>query len=197
MLKIQHDNTCYNRLQLPCALAALWLWLWPWQPKPCPVRTTARSTSSKSFAFPLTEESKNVFRKSLKKNQPVRGTQPHPDTRVGPVRAFHPSVCAVLTHACTGASKNHPSRFTHGPAGAQMIASTLSSPLGGCWSSSSGVCGSGGGRTLWRRISTQTCQPSAAPVSSQTLTCTQPRFWSSCRPRGQSTSTGNNVPEGQ
>ena len=29
-----------------------------------------------------------------------------------PSRAFHPSVCAVLTHACTGASKNHPSRFS-------------------------------------------------------------------------------------
>ena len=67
--------------------------------------------------------------------------------------------------------KNHPSRLPHGPAAAHVP--TLSPPLDGP-SSASGVCGFGGGRTLWRRTSTQSCQPSAAPVSSHVLTCTRP-----------------------
>ena len=79
-VKIQHDNNCYNRLQLPCALAALWLWLWPWQPKPCPVRTTARSKSSKSFPFPLTEETHTEGHTS--KNLASLPGEPRPEDKI-------------------------------------------------------------------------------------------------------------------
>ena len=45
---------------------------------------------SEKYTWASISASKNVFRKSLKKNQPVCGTQPHPDKRVGPVVGFPP-----------------------------------------------------------------------------------------------------------
>ena len=45
---------------------------------------------SEKYTWASISASKNVFRKSLKKNQPVCGTQPHPDKRVGPVAGFPP-----------------------------------------------------------------------------------------------------------
>ena len=53
-------------------------------------------------------------------------------------------------------------------------ASTLSLPAESSSSSLSGARGSGGGRTQCCRTSTNTSQPSAEPVSSQTLTRTRP-----------------------